>query len=184
MKRHFNNLVSVLYSFIRFPIIKIFHWKRFHFYFIERFSPNTDIYFLGKGSIILGKKVRAHSQVRLRSTSNGQIVIEDNVTFNYGCMVTARQLIHIKKGVEFGPNVLIYDHDHDFRAKGGLKAQKYNSGEVIIGENTWIGAGTIILKNTRIGKNSVVGAGCVLTGNFPDNSIIIQKRDTKVLEIT
>ncbi|WP_446787902.1 acyltransferase [Macellibacteroides fermentans] len=186
MKRKINNIISVVFSLIRFLLIKIFHRDRFKFYFIERFSPNTDIYFLGKGSIILGKKVRAHSKVRLRVVGTGKIMIGDNTSINYGCMLTARNLIKIGKGVEFGPNVLIYDHDHDFRAPGGLKANKYKSGEVIIGDNSWIGAGTIILKNTYIGKNCVVGAGCVISGTFPDNTLIVQKRETTIknIEIT
>lgn len=178
MRRKFNNIISVVFSLFKFLILKIIYRHRFRFHFIERFSPNTDIYFLGKGSIILGKAVRAHSNVKLRVVGKGKIIIDDNSSLNYGCMVTARQLIHIEKGVEFGPNVLLYDHDHDFRAIGGLKSNKYKSGEIIIGENSWIGAGSIILKNTYIGKNCVVGAGCVISGTFPDNTLIVQKRDT------
>ncbi|MDY2942298.1 MAG: acyltransferase [Paludibacteraceae bacterium] len=97
-------------------------------------------------------------------------------------MLTAREEIHIGAGVEFGPNVLIYDHDHDFRAKGGLKAKKFKSGKVHIGDNAWIGANTVILKNTTIGNNCVIGAGCVLANcNIPDNTVVVQRRDTEII---
>jgi acetyltransferase-like isoleucine patch superfamily enzyme len=49
---------------------------------------------------------------------------------------------------------------------------------VEIGDNSWVGANTIILRGTKIGKNCVVGAGCVISGEYPDNSIITQKRET------
>ncbi|KAF0200328.1 MAG: galacturonic acid [Bacteroidetes bacterium] len=184
MKRHFNNVVSVLYTLIKFTILKVFHWRTFKFHYIERFSPNTDIYFLGKGTITLGRNVRAHSHVKLRVVGNGVIIIEDNASMNYGCMVTSREYIFIGKGVEFGPNVLIYDHDHDFRNSGGLKANKYKSAPIEIGSNTWIGANTIILKGTKIGSNCVVGAGCVISGEFPDNTLIVQKRTTTTKQIS
>lgn len=98
---------------------------------------------------------------------------------NYGCMITSRNKIQIGNGVEFGPNVLLYDHDHDYKCSGGLKAGKYKVGEIIIGENSWIGANVVILKNTKLGKNCVVAAGSVI-GNceYPDNTIIYQKRET------
>ena len=183
MKRLLNNYISVIFSLVRFSTIKIFHWKTFKFHLIERFSPNTDIYFLGNGKIILGKSVRAHTLVRLRVMNNAILIIEDNAGFNYGCMLTAYNYIRIGKGVEFGPNVLVYDHDHDFRAMGGLKANKFTSSEVIIGDNTWVGANVIILKGTNIGANCVVGAGSIISGNYPDNTLIFQKRETTIKTI-
>ena len=66
-------------------------------------------------------------------------------------------------------------------SKGGLKADKYKEGTIEIGENCWIGANTVILRNTKLGKNCVVAAGSVL-GNceYPDNTVIYQKRETLV----
>ncbi|OQX78466.1 MAG: hypothetical protein B6D61_05445 [Bacteroidetes bacterium 4484_249] len=183
MKRIINNIISIIFTLIKFSLIKLFHWNNFKFHIIERFSPNTDLYFIGKGRIILGKKVRAHTHVRLRAIKNGTIKIGNNTSFNYGCMVTALENITIGSGVEFGPNVLLYDHDHDFRTIGGLKEKKFKTGKIVIGDNAWIGANTIILKNTKIGKNCVVGAGSIITGDYPDNTIIVQKRQTTVKNI-
>jgi acetyltransferase-like isoleucine patch superfamily enzyme len=92
--------------------------------------------------------------------------------------------IQIDEGVEFGPNVIIYDHDHDFRAVGGLKASKYSLGEVKIGKNTWIGANSIILKNAHIGSNCVVAAGSVVNVDIPDNALFVQKKDCTIKIIT
>lgn len=179
MKRFVNNVVSVVYSFVKFSFIKLFHWNQFYFKCIERFSPNTDIYFIGKGGkIILGHKVRMHTLCRLRAIKDGVIEVGDNATMNYGCMITSRNNIIIGNGCEFGPNVLLYDHDHDYKCKGGLKANKFINGTIEIGDNSWIGANCVILKNTKIGKNCVVAAGTVL-GNceYPDNTVIYNKRE-------
>lgn len=83
-----------------------------------------------------------------------------------------------------GPNVLIYDHDHDFRKEEGLKKLKYKTAPVDIGDNVWIGANTIILRGTKIGNNCVIGAGSVIKGCYPDNSIVVQKRNTIITEIS
>jgi len=183
MQRIINNVISVSYTFLKFSLMKIIMGKRFNFSLIQRFSPNTHVNFLGKNSTItLGNKVKAHTGVRMKAIGNGKIIIGDETGFNFGCMLFAMEEINIGKDVQFGPNVLLYDNDHDFRAEGGVKANKFKISKIEIGDYTWIGANTMILRGTKIGKNCVVGAGCVLNGTYPDNSIIVQKRDTQVID--
>jgi acetyltransferase-like isoleucine patch superfamily enzyme len=183
MSRTLKNVIAVVFSFFKFSLLKIIHGERFTFGKIQRFSPQTQIFFLNGGKIRLGNRVRAHTGTKIRAISGGVLNIGANTTFNYNCMIVCLKRIHIGEGVEFGPNVLVYDHDHDFRAEGGLKANKYKYGDVEIGDHTWIGANTVILRGTKIGKNCVVGAGCIISGDFPDNSIIKQKRHTTISAI-
>lgn len=175
-------MISVIFSLIKFSIIKLLNWKSFKFSLVERFSPNTEID-IGKNSkMILGYGVRAHSGTKLRVRDKAELKIGKNTALNYGCIITCHKEIKIGEGVEFGPNVLVYDHDHDFRTKGGIKANKYKYGTVEIGNNVWIGANSVILRGTKIGDNSVVGAGSVIKGNYPVHSIIVQKRQTEVIK--
>jgi maltose O-acetyltransferase len=44
-------------------------------------------------------------------------------------------------------------------------------GKVTIGDEVFVGYGTIILPNVRIGSRVVVGAGSVVTRDIPDNSV-------------
>ena len=181
--RHFlGNVISVVYSCIRFFVIKLFHWNSFYFYPIERISPNVIVAVGRRSRIELGDKVRVHSFSRISAVAGGKLRIGDNCRFNYNCMIVCRDSIEIEPGVEFGPNVLIYDHDHDFRAPGGLKAGKFKTGPVRIGENSWIGANTVILRNTTIGSNCVIAAGSIVKGNIPDNTILVQKRENNFIE--
>ena len=174
-----KNVLSVLYSLLKFSMIKLLRWNSFHFSFVERFSPATMINIWRGGKLCLGSRVRAHSGTRLSVTPNGTLIVGDDVKFNYGCIVVARERIEIGCGVEFGPNVVIYDHDHDFRTEGGLKAERFKSSPIYIGDNTWIGAGAIILRGTTIGNDCVIGAGCVVKGEYPSGTIVIQKRLTE-----
>lgn len=44
-------------------------------------------------------------------------------------------------------------------------------GNIIIGDNVFIGARSIIMPNVHIGNNCIIGAGSVVTKNVPDNSV-------------
>lgn len=175
-----KNLICVIYTLIKFCIMKICYRNRFKFGLIERFSPSTRVTIRKKkGYIRLGKKVRLHTQGKIVS-NGGKIEIGNNVAFNSRCSVISMDNIEIGDDTMMGPNVLIYDHDHDYKAPNGIKDKKFKTGKVKIGSNVWIGANTIILRNTTIGDNCVVGAGSVIKGEYPKDSVIIQKRKTEV----
>jgi len=161
--------------------MKLFHGKRLKFATIERFSPNVVLEMEKGAMVTLGSKVRVHSGSKIKVRSKGVLSIENDVHFNYNCILICRKKISIGEGTEFGPSVYIYDHDHDY--KRGLKNQFFRGEEIKIGKNCWIGANTIILKGTTIGDNCVVSAGCVLNGKYNNNSRIIQKRNTIVEHI-
>lgn len=42
----------------------------------------------------------------------------------------------------------------------------------MVGENSFIGAGAIVLPGTTIGKNCIIGAGAVIKGTVEDYSIM------------
>lgn len=183
MHRKRNNAISVLVSFIRCVVLKIFHHNSFFFRGIERFSPNVSIELDRGGSIFFGQRVRAHSGVKIKVRKNACLVIDDDVSFNYNCMVFCRDRIEIGEGVEFGPGVLIYDHDHDYKTAGGIKAGKFIVSPVKIGANVWIGANTVILRGSVIGENAVIGAGSIIKGTVPAGSVVIQKREVRQLAV-
>lgn len=181
MKKYVRYIVCFPFTLIKFCLIKLFHMNGFHFHPLELFAINSEMAIGNAAKVTIGRLVRCQSNVRIRARKNAVLRIGDNTAFNNGCVVTCHYNVYIGSGVEFGQNVLIYDHDHDFRAEGGIKAKKYKYGAVSIGDNCWIGANTVILRGTSIGNNSVVGAGCVIKGHYPENSVIVQKRETTVI---
>lgn len=80
--------------------------------------------------------------------------------------------IYIGDKVMFGPNVTIATAGHPINSELRDRGLQFNK-DVYIGENTWIGAGVIILPGVHIGKNTIIGAGSVVTKDIPDNVIAV-----------
>lgn len=128
------------------------------------------------GKIKMGYHVCALKNCRF-SAHGGVLQIGNNVGFNTNCIVSSHDNIFIGDNVEIGPNVCIYDHDHDIKCEGGIKSGKFITAPVSIGKDTWIGANVVILRGTKIGKNCIIAAGSIVNGEVPDNSTYIQKRE-------
>ena len=179
MRRLFNNVVSVLYTMIRMFILKLIRGGDLQVAPVERFSPNV-VFEMNKGAkVTLEKGVRVHSGTKIKIRKNAKLFMGADAKINYNCIIACHDSVSIGEGTEFGPSVYVYDHDHDYRA--GLKENKFLSAPVEIGKNCWIGANTVILRGTKLGDDCVVGAGCVIKGEYPAGSVIVQKRQTDVL---
>jgi len=46
-----------------------------------------------------------------------------------------------------------------------------SSGKIVVGDNVFLGTCSIILKGVRIGENTIIGAGSVVTRDIPANSV-------------
>lgn len=182
MRRQLNNLISVGYSIVRITFYKIFNGSSFKSGMIERISPNVVLEFNKGSKVKLGKKIRVHSGCKIKVRSGANLIIEDNVKINYYCIIACQDSITIGEGTEFGPSVYLYDHDHDYKKGFSSKSddEPFKKAPIVIGKNCWIGANAILLRGTKIGDNCVIGAGCIIKGEVPDNSVIIQKRESVV----
>jgi len=134
-----------------------------------------------KSSISIGKGLNMHSNTTIVAVKGGKIEIGNNVSFNRNSICAAHEYIKIGDNTAIGPNVCIYDHDHKFDENG--KKPGFRTSQVIIEENVWIGAGSIILRGTHIGKNTVIGAGCVVKGMINENSLVTQGRELKISKL-
>lgn len=129
----------------------------------------------------IGSGLRTRRNVEILAR-DGELTIGDEVFLNSGCIVTARESITIGSGTIFGPNVLVYDHDHRVE-NGKIQSNAFVSQPIVIGKNVWVGAGTIILKGAVLEDNCVIAAGSVVKGVVPKDSVFVQKRERTVLPL-
>ena len=80
--------------------------------------------------------------------------------------------IYVGDRVMFGPNVTVATANHPINTRLRAKSMQYNK-DVYIGENTWIGAGAVIMPGVHIGKNTVIGAGSIVTKDIPDEVVAV-----------
>ncbi len=100
------------------------------------------------------------------------ITIGKNVIMNYGCILLDVCPIKIGDNTLIGPNVGIYTASHPINPQDRLEEKEYGK-PITIGNNVWIGGGSIILGGVTIGDNTVVGAGSVVTKDLPSNVVAV-----------
>lgn len=166
-----------VWNILRLNAIKIFKCGKFKSSLVQLLSPDTEIELSNGGRIVLSGRVHSQKNVLLSAKDGGKLTC-GKMFINRNSMIVCRDSITIGDGTTIGPNVVIYDHDHDVKSSGKLvKAQ------VVIGKNVWIGAGAVILKGVTIGDNAVVAAGTVVSKDVPAGNMVRNQRPLAYKEI-
>lgn len=98
------------------------------------------------------------------------IVVGNNFYANYDCIMLDVCDIIIGDNVFFAPRVCLFSASHPVDA--AIRNSQLEYGQPItIGNNVWIGGGTIVNPGVKIGDNSIIGSGSVVTKNIPPNVI-------------
>ncbi|MBI3534749.1 MAG: acyltransferase [Deltaproteobacteria bacterium] len=100
-----------------------------------------------------------------------RLTLGDGVFIGRGSLIACNQEITIGTKTQIAHQVTIIDTDHKFNntdhkfnnPNSPIAEQGAECSPIYIGENTWIGAASIVLRGVKIGKNSVIGAGTVVT---------------------
>jgi acetyltransferase-like isoleucine patch superfamily enzyme len=144
----------------------------------------------GNSKIILGNKVVLNSDFKRSNTAltyrctlvcglEGVIEIGDNSQLN-GVAITSYKKVKIGKNCQIASSTIIADTDFhptdpQIREKEvlGQKIDYSNVAkkEINIGNNVWIGWGSIILKGVTIGDNTIIAAGSVVISSIPANCL-------------
>ncbi len=95
-----------------------------------------------------------------------------NIYANFNLTMVDDTHIYVGDYTMFGPNVTVATAGHPILPELREKIYQYNA-PVHIGRNCWLGAGVIVLPGITIGDNTVVGAGSVVTKDLPSNVIAV-----------
>ena len=139
--------------------------------------------------LIRGSKVRVGDNLYfssgdavnpIGSNLQGAIYVESGASLTIGNdvgMSSTRMWIHesvtIGDNVKIGACVLITDtdaHPLDYLARR-TSNDRTKSAPIIIEDDVWVGAHSIILKGVTIGARSIIGAGSVVTKNIPADCV-------------
>lgn len=92
--------------------------------------------------------------------------IGDRTFVNYDCIMLDVAQITIGADCEFASRVQLLADTHPVEPGRRRIGWPYRA-PIIIGDNVWLGAGTIVCPGVNIGDDTVVGAGSVVTRDLP-----------------
>lgn len=96
--------------------------------------------------------------------------------------------IVIGDDVLFGPEVMVTAANYRFNDGSPVTEQAMDEGDVIIGNDVWLGTRAIVLPGSRIGDGAIIGAGALVRGTIPAGAIavgqparVVGQRDAEAL---
>lgn len=95
-----------------------------------------------------------------------------HVYANFNLTVVDDTHVYVGDYTQFGPNVVLAVAGHPIDPALREQGYQYNL-PIHIGRNCWIGAGALILPGVTIGDNTVIGAGSVVTRNIPSGVVAV-----------
>ncbi len=129
-----------------------------------------------------------NKDVKFPVSSSCMVINCENIDFHpddlnnfqsYGIYFQAFGKIKVGKGTYIAPNVGLITANHDPQNLSEHLPAK----DIVLGEKCWIGMNAVILGGVTLGNNTVVGAGSVVTKSFPDGNCIIAGNPAKVIRM-
>jgi len=166
-------LIVISYKII-FPKLKLGKNIRFNGSPFIRAFGNTNL-----GNNLIFNSTTQYNTVGLFKkcsiyvAKSAKLIVGDYSGFS-GVSLHCQKSITIGKHCKFGGNVCIWDTD--FHSLNYIERRKsidhdIKSEEILIGDDVFIGANSIVLKGVVIGDKAIIGAGSVVSKSIPAGEI-------------
>lgn len=106
-------------------------------------------------------------------SNDAELIIGNNCGMS-GTSIFASTKIIIGDYCNFGGNTCLWDtdfHPIDYLHRRAHLEEEIRTAPIIIGNDVFVGANSIILKGVTVGDRSIIGAGSVVTKNIPPDEI-------------
>ena len=165
-----NKINKMFKTIVFFTVNKIKFGSRIKLSLINSIDGQINIEIDKSSKIEIGKFLMNKKPLYLKAINNSKIEIGNKVFFNHNCSITAVESIKIGNKCMFGNNITIVDHDHIITKDGAIG--DLVSKKIVIEDNVWVGANSVILKGVHIGEGSVIAAGSVVNKDVPKHTIV------------
>lgn len=127
------------------------------------------------GEVKCDDRVHFYSDIIVETGEGGYVHIGSDTHIQPRCSISAyKGPISIGRRVEIAPNCAFYPYDHGMAPDEPIRTQPLQTkGGIVVGDDSWLGFGVIVLDGVRIGNGAVIGAGSVVTKDIPDNAIAV-----------
>lgn len=101
------------------------------------------------------------------------LTIGKNSSFGHHTEISVNSLVSIGSDVMGSAYVYITDSNHGINDRASpFRLQEMVSKKTSIGNNVWIGRGSMVLAGAAVSDNSVIGAGAIVTNQFENGKLI------------
>ena len=159
--------------------VRIFYPKNLQVGYNTILEDSAEINCLSLQGSTLGNRVTIGKYAIIRPSNiyggpiGAGLTMGDNSNIGPYNYIGCSGKITIGNNVMLAPRVSIYAENHVFdHPEILIRDQGVEKKEVIIEDDCWIAANSIILAGVTIGKGSVVAAGSVVTENVPAYSVV------------
>lgn len=186
-KLRFINLIrGLLFLFFHFKKIrplflgsrsKIIGAEKIKFGNTITIGNSVKISSIGSSGYVFGKNfsIRDYSVIDSFGSikkESGSLTIGSNVGVSEFCYLAVRGNIQIGNDVIIGPGVKIFSENHSYELSHiPFRLQDEIRGNVIIGNNVWIGSNVIILAGVVVEDNVVIAAGSVVNKSLKGGAL-------------
>ena len=149
--------------------------------------------YLLEENIVLGENVVIGGGVVIKTTDGGQITIGDNVSIEGNCYIYAQygeiiigengfigfgSQIVAKKSIKIGQDSLvsaysiIRDANHGMKKSSSISSQSHDTKEIVIEDDVWLGAHSVVTAGCTIAQGAVIGANGVVTRDVEAYTVV------------
>lgn len=171
--------LNVVLGIIKLYFLRLVYCRRVHFKGIPKVNLSFKLKIDRNSKLFISEKFEARENLMIRIEKGGIVTFGKRVFINDNCSINCLKNIKIGNNVSIGHNVIMIDHDHDF--KNNYK--DFVAKRIEIKDNVWIGANVIILKGVTIGSGSIIGAGSLVTKDIEPNTLYLNKRENIIKEV-
>ena len=125
--------------------------------------------------IVISENVVIDSFVKIKPTGGmGDLFVGRNTTINAGCVLYTGNGIIIGERVAIASNCTLAPVNHQYINKNIPIIQQGfgpNRGGIVIGDDVWIGANSVLLDGAVISTGCVIAAGSIVRGVLEEYSV-------------
>lgn len=137
-----------------------------------RVSPLADLEDSTRGTrIVIEDDVVIDAFVKIKPAGgSGDVIISYGTVINSGCVLYTGNGIRIGRNVLVAANCTFAPTNHAFSDPNRpICAQGFqpSRGGIVIGDDVWVGANTVLVDGATIGAGAVIGASSLVRGSLP-----------------
>lgn len=149
-----------------------------------KIGKNVEFFFRNVGKIIISNEVKIDNNVRLLVANKATLKINSGTRVGKNSVINAGDDIMIGEKCLISGNCYIQSSSHSFDKSKNIMDQNYKHEKIVIENDVWIGANSIVLKGVKLKKGSIIGSLTKVESDTEEYSIysgnpmsLIKKRE-------